>query len=338
MRNNNEKSRNKKLNVGIELLRFILCLWIVIIHCSNIKSKHWKYLKRGFHVPTFILISFYFYYPILQKREKIKITMRFQRLLFPYILWPIIIFILNNLFSIRAVSIGGPRKLSVYDIYIQILTGTNYHTIFWFQFNLIFLSLCMTIISFILKKNFLIAFELLGILSLYLHFSGINYKLFISFNIRYKMSLGSLIELFPIAIIGSIYSSINLLLKIKNIRLHFYLILFSLIHIFFKYDLFMNFNGCIYPNVLLNLVSSSILFILFGSFNDDKFKIIEYFSKFTGGIYYIHPIIRNCLGKYFLFIRKKSYFSSYFIYIINYIFCYIGSKIFKNNILKYLFI
>ena len=101
MVNNNAKYEKKSLNFGIELLRFILCLWIVILHCSNVKNEHKKYIGRGFHVPTFILISFYFYFPTIKNRNILKINSRFQRLLLPYCVWPIIRFILNNIFYIQ---------------------------------------------------------------------------------------------------------------------------------------------------------------------------------------------------------------------------------------------
>ena len=88
----NVENKIKQINIGVELLRFILCLWIVIVHCSDIKNEHKRYFAKGFHVPTFIFISFYFFYPILEGRDISKIILRFKRLLLPYILWPINIF------------------------------------------------------------------------------------------------------------------------------------------------------------------------------------------------------------------------------------------------------
>lgn len=277
-------------NVGIELLRFILCFWIVIIHCSNIKKEHKKYLKKGFHVPTFFLISFYFFYPTLEGRKITKIISRFHRLLYPYILWPLIIVIMNNI--IKFISPGLVNKyFSLYDIYIQILTGSGYHKIFWFQFNLLFLSLFLSIISFTFKKNFFIVLKFIGVISLYLHFSGIFLKYFNTLPIPYKRSLGSPIELISLTVIGSIFGSINLLLKILNFPLYLNLILFFLVHLLFKYDFFISYPGIMYSNILLNIHSSTILFLSFGSLTFDKFKviipIIKNISKFTGGIYYI---------------------------------------------------
>jgi len=85
----------KKINLGIQILRFLLCFWIIIIHCSHVKKNHKKYLGKGFHVPTFIFLSFYFYYPTIAKKDINKVISRFQRLLIPYILWPLIRLILS---------------------------------------------------------------------------------------------------------------------------------------------------------------------------------------------------------------------------------------------------
>ena len=140
-----KNSKPKNINLGIELLRFVLCLWVVIIHCSDIKSRHRKYLERKFHVPTFFLLSFYFYYPTILKRIIIKIHFRFQRLLYPYIFWSIISFFLQNILA-KYTSFGISKDyLSLKDFYLQILTGSKYYKIFWFQFNLIFFTLFITI-------------------------------------------------------------------------------------------------------------------------------------------------------------------------------------------------
>ena len=152
----------------------ILCFWIVFNHCSIIKKQHLKYLTRSFHVPTFILLCFFFYFHIISRRNIPKIISRFQRLSIPFILWPIIILLINN-FLISKFSLGQfETKLTIKDFFIQILIGAKYHLIFWFQFNLLFLSLLFTIISFAFKKKLLKLLKLFGIISFYLTISGLN--------------------------------------------------------------------------------------------------------------------------------------------------------------------
>ena len=110
---NINKINVKKINLGLQLLRMILSFWIVIIHSYFFKGKarlkkHFD--EKMFHVPTFMLISFYFFYNYLQKRDNFKISQRFKRLLIPYIIWPFIYLVINNtvrkLFAIKNENIN----------------------------------------------------------------------------------------------------------------------------------------------------------------------------------------------------------------------------------------
>ena len=288
MKNNTLQKR--KINLGIEILRFLCCFWINFNHVAIIKKNHQKYLYRRFHVPIFILISFYFNYHHLIEKAINKIISRFQRLLIPYVLWPIIILILNN-FLISKYSFGEfGRKITLKDFLIQIIIGHRYHLVFWFQFFLIFTTLIITILSFIFKKNILNIILLLGIISFNLTISRLNYNFFSSYGFSGK-NLGSVIDLMPIVAIGCIFSSMDILSKIKHFSKYFYLLLLNLIFLLFEYDIFVNIPELRFSNVLLFLSAAVIFFILFGSISFDKIKnkkiilILMNITKFTGGIY-----------------------------------------------------
>ena len=282
------KLYTKNRILGIELLKALLCLWVVIIHCWNSTNKIVKYLRRGFHVPTFFMISFYFFYPILSERKRVKIIFRFQRLIIPYIIWPIVIFSLNNILM-KNISFGQFKsKISFKELYLQLIFGARFHWIFWYQFNLIFLSLIFTIISYIFKNNLLVILDFIAVMSLYLNVSLLLYNTLVNFKKYIFTTIGTLIELAPLGVIGCHYNSLNLLSKIQNISLYFRLILLVLIYIFFKFDIFIILPGFRYSSILLNLLASSILFIFFNSFTFRKNSIISFFlshiTKFTGGI------------------------------------------------------
>ena len=333
---------DRNINIGIQLLRFLLCLWIVIIHCSHIKLEYTKYIRRSFHTPTFILLAFYFYYPLLYNRIITKIIRRFQRLLIPFIIWPSLFFILHNfsrdIFGIKKFKKRIPLKY----LFMQFLIGIPIHGVFWFQFNLLFLSVLFSILSFIFKSNFLIVIQFLGIISLYFYNSKIYFNFFFPFPDEIRKNLSSIIELMPLTILGCIYSSLNLLTKVKNIPYHFQIILFSLLILFFKYDIFMLYKGFRYHNIFLLILVSLILFSLFGSLSFNNLKFVKiaiiHISKFTGGIYCIHTIAGDYLANNIYIFRKKTYFLSFFIYIICYFICFSGNKLLENYNLKYLFI
>ena len=339
-----KKEIQTKINLGIEILRFILCFWIITIHCSKIKQSHAKYLSKGFHVPTFILISFFFYFPIIRGKIINKIISRFQRLLIPYLIWPFIVLIINNI-ALSVYIYGDMLKhITIKDIFTQILIGCKIHAIFWFQFNLIFLSLFFTIFAFIFNNHLLKVIIFSGIISFFLHISTLNYIFFIKYKKYFGTNMGSIIELFPMAAMGSIISSKYDDFKKKYISIFLYFILASIIFILFQYNIFLYQPGLRYSNVSLNIFASTNLFLFFSSLSFEKIKnekyilLIRNFTNFTGGIYYIHHIIRDYLRKYTIFFKKRSYSSALIIYVICYFVCFIGSKSFKNYKLKYLFL
>jgi len=330
------KKSKSKINIGLQILRFLLCFWIVINHLTK------KLIARLFHVPSFALLAFYFYFPLLEKRDVSKIIIRFQRLLIPYVFYPILIFILNNI-PISSLQLKYFNYiLPVKYLYLQLLIASTYYQIFWFQFNLIFLSLAFAIISFIFKKNYLEIFQFFGVLSLYLNISKKWYNIFIYTPKDIRENIGSLLEIMPFASIGCILGSINLLQKLNKIRLSYRLSLLFLIFLFFKYDIFINLTGFRYPNIFLNILATITLFLFFATLQLDKPKIIKeiilLITQYTGGIYYMHIMIRNYLSKNLIFVKEKTYFTAVFIYFVCYCICFIGHKIFKNNNLKYLFI
>jgi len=204
------------------------------------------------------------------------------------------------------------------------------------------ISLFFTIISFLFKDKLLTDIEFFGIISLYLIFSQINGNLFSSYSYMIQGSIGRLNESIPLAVIGCIYGSLNLLLLSRKITIYQQLILFFIFCLLVKFELFVQHSGFLYSNSLLFLLGSSILFILFSSLKFDKFgifkEIIKNMTKYTGGIYYTHDIFPKYLYFYLKLKKNPGYLSSIIIYIICYLFCFVGNKLIKNNKFKYLFI
>ena len=86
-----------------------------------------------------------------------------------------------------------------------------------------------------------------------------------------------------------------------------------------------------------------ILFLLFANIPIEYIKnkivnlILIHITKFTGGIYYIHYGVRTIFSNYFKIIALGNLKSCVVNYLICYLICFIGSHIFKNSILKFLF-
>jgi len=332
-----ETNINKNINYSLELLRLILSFWVVAHHC-------YKYVyifsKVTFHVPIFMIMSFYFYYKVLKTKNSIKIKKRFLRILFPYIVWPILFFISNNIiFKLFGFS-QYKRKLSLKDLLLQLIFGLNFHIVFYYQFILIILTIAFTIISLLFHKNFVFIFLILLIIAYSFQYDYWNLYIFNQYSGVIKYSLGNILELLPFSVTGIAICHLNIITKLKALKE--LSIFFSLVIIFMivKFDIFVRIKGFWYPGILLNIggICIFIIFSLVSFQNKILIFVLKIITKFTGGIYYLHLIIYNILKTKIDLLKKRTFNGILIIYIINYIICYVGNKIsYKIKLLKLLF-
>lgn len=335
----------QKINLeGIQILRMLLSLWIVLGHCCKIRNKILIILLKDkyFHVPIFLIISFYFFYDKLNFRSINKIKIRFERLLIPYLIYPIIIFILNRVFFINTDFNIHYRKVKLFHFIKQFIFGHGIHMIFWFQFYLIFLSVFYLIIALIFKKNYLFIFELILIICYLLQYSGIVFQYFIKFRDYAFRHFGSIVEIIPFTVTGLTLASYSLINKINKIKDKKKVVFVTIIILYFikKYDIIRSCRGFRYPGVSLNV--GGIFILISFSFISFKNKpkvlnFIKHFTNYTGGIYYLHFVVMNIFRNKISYINNKTIFGGFIIYIISYFICFFGIKIFGKTKLKNLF-
>lgn len=240
---------------GIQLLRMLLSLWIVLIHCCIIRNSILKtlLLNKHFHVPTFFIISFYFFYDKLNLRSLKKIKIRFERLLLPYIIYPIIIIVLNNIFF-EKINLTPYRKLTIFDFIKQLIFGMGIHDIFWFQFFAIFLSVFFLIIALIFKNKFLLILQLILIICYNLQYSGLVFKYFKLFKEMPHQNVGCIVEIIPFTVTGLTLASYNLINETNKIK-EKKIIFFNIFVLFFieKYDIIRSTEGFRCPGIDLNV-------------------------------------------------------------------------------------
>ena len=341
-KNNDNILKKIRKNYGLEILRIILSFWILINHCTIINNL-WinKLLNSQLHVPSFMIISFYFYFRNLIERNINKIELRFQRLLIPYIIWPICFFFINNLLYLVGCSDIFHKKLLLKDFILQIIFGRKYHLIFWYQFNLIIITLLFTIICLLFKSNFILILQNFAIISFFLQYYNTNYSFFILYTQLVNHSVGCIVEMLPFAVIGLTLSSINLINTLSRRKVKSSFFCFVIIFFILSNKVFKRPNGFNYPGIKVSLggISFFVLFsnISFENLNSYATSIISLVSNYTGGIYYLHTIIRDVLKTKILLIEKKSIYGGLIIYLISYLICLIGIKLFRRTKLKYLF-
>ena len=128
-------TNEKKKNLGIQILRTILSFWVLLFHGLSYrytKNKFFFKIKfKLYHVPCFTFISF-FNWHLFRKNNYIKIKSRFERLLIPYLVYPISIWTINNLiFFIFHISRFN-RYITCYELYKQLLLGYQFMIVLWF--------------------------------------------------------------------------------------------------------------------------------------------------------------------------------------------------------------
>jgi fucose 4-O-acetylase-like acetyltransferase len=342
--NNSYNRQKKNKNYGLELLRMLLCYWVVLYHCVKITNCRIirKMKRKFFHVPTFFFISFYFLFPIIKGRIIIKMKLRLERLLIPYFSWPLITLILNNIsFLILKKSVFF-RLIPIIELEKQYLFGRTFFSQYWFLFNLIFLSIFFFLLSLIMEiNNFIKVIHIFAIISYFFQYSNYNFIFFDKYKPYISFSIGHFVESFPIAVaaLSLNYCKILNLLKTSRVFVCFYCIV--AIYFINQYNIFSNiliyaqkyhYNG-IDKNIFA--IFSFIFFSLI-EFKSDKINLfISIISNYTLGIYSIHPIVSTIAYK---FIHIKPSFSGCFIiYIFSYLVSFLGSKLSFNTKVKYLF-
>lgn len=334
---------NKKRNLGIELLRMFLCFRIILHHYYSSYNKYMLQMKNNtFQVSCFFFISFYYLFPIISNRDTKRLKQRLERLLIPYTIHPIINLILNNIIFLVFKINRYNRYLSLNDLKIQLIVGRGIYdvSVLWFIFNLMFFTLFFFIFAYIFKSRYLFLLQVLAIISYEFQYSGINFFFFVKYSKNIYMSVGNLIETFPISVFSLSLSSIKFHEILLNHRKK--ILLFSLLFLYqlSNYNIFFDVRGFSSKGIK-NIFISLFLFSFFSVIPFDNvysglLLIITQFTKYTQGIYCLHVFFIYYF--WLLFEKKGTLFGCFILYILSYFISFIGYNICSKTKLKFLFI
>ena len=322
----------------------ILSFWVIIFHCCKIKNKKLSNFLLGLklHVPSFLIMSFYFSFSTISNRKINKIKNRICRLCIPYFTYPLLIWTINNLLYFLFMLNRFNRKLSVNELITQLLIGRSFHDVLWFHCNLLLLTLLFTIISFIFKNYFILILECLGIISYIFQYSDFNYIFFCQYKPTIRSSIGYLFETIPISVTGILIASIELIYKLKKFRYCNLFLCLMLFYLFFNFRLFNDVKGFNFKGIIKN-IRSVLIFVFFSLLPFEKIKngnlilLIKNITKYTGGIYYLHLIVYQYLKKLIKTINEGTICGAIIIYIFAYFISFVGVKLFLKTKFKHLF-
>jgi hypothetical protein len=249
-------------------------------------------------------------------------------------MWPLLFLLITFPFDFTNI------KQIIIDLLFQYISGNKILQCFWFLHNLIFFGIFYQIIYFLFNKQSLLILQILSIISYLLQYNGIIYEIFNQYPWHVKV-LSCFIYMIPISITGLTLRNIDIFQKMSNDKIKY--ISFSIIALYFiyNYNVFGEINGFYYYGIKQN-IAGICLFVSFSLIPFNKINnqiilsIIKIITRYTGGIYYLQNITYIILSK-FDYLNKRTFFKCLLIYILGFLICFLFTKIFRNNKLKYLF-
>ena len=328
----NQKIKEKKIDYGLSILRSVLAFYVIRSHCLGnniIKNKFLFFIfgkRRRVHVPTFFIMSFYFNFKALSSINSKIISKRFERLLIPYIFWPIIVFSINNIIS---KYFGFNLKCSFKTLIIQLIFGFGIISPLYFQFCLIITTFLFLFVLYLFKNYYLCILNLLMMFAYFLQYSKYLSNAFSQYKLEFHYSIDRELELIPYAITGLNLKAFNIINNLKQFQLQTFI--FSLIIFFFvdNFDVISVVNDY-YSGIKLNVLSINLILIFSSLFPSEIFQnkyikyFVEYITRYTAGIYYLHIPIYSYFSKYIISMKKGTIGGLFMIYIISYSICHLG--------------
>ncbi len=298
---------------------------------------------RMFAVPVFMMLSFIFTSQFLEEHNTDKIKKRIERLVIPQAGWAVIYWCI---YKIIDMAYGLGLENGITDMLWQIFSGhsQNLNVTMWFQVDLIYITILFLAVILIFKKNYIPVLYFIGAVAIILQYSGLN-MVFNDSRFEIKYPSGRFMEMLPLAVIGFMITRDGVLEKIRGRKYLAVNISVFIIFIVNKYNIFTDITGYGYSGIKNILVATAFI-ILFYFLPLDRLsaryqKILIKLTRYTMGIYCMHQLVYKlaCLiiSAYNLNIKAGTFIGCIFVYIICFIFAYLGSMVFGKTKLKSLF-
>jgi len=324
----NDVKYNKLSNqdVGISILRIILCFSVIQVHFPVNNSTFVDKLIGlcgGLAVPCFMFISFYLFEDDLFHLNISKIKNRIIRLYIPVVFWNSIFIIAKDAYSIFTTK---QFDFKINQIIMSMLFShvSGLDEPLWFLISQIFILIILVILFLYMnnESSKIFILILISLFTFYLEYSGLSYYLFGSAVWEVKFTLGRTIECMPYAASGILFSYFHNNFKGKN-KIYLLVILFSITYITKKYIPYV--EG-FYYNGLYLLFAANFICVAFIDFPialpREWHIMINYIGARTMGVYCSHILVGNLINRLF---GNQSFYGSPFLDSLIFIACLIIS-------------
>ena len=185
---------------------------------------------------------------------------------------------------------------------------------------------------------------MISIISFIYQYNGKNKKFFDKHNDKHqKKTVGRIIEMLPLAVVGFSFASSGILEFFKKYILQTIIVCTNIIYFLLFYNIFSKIEGYEFGGIQMFFVSICI-FIIFAILPPEKMKntillkMVKQITNYTAGIYFIHMSIRNYLQPYIGYVKNKTMKGCIIVYLISYFICFFGNLIFGKTRLRNLFV
>lgn len=289
---------------------------------------------RSFAVPLFMIMSFYFLTDSALCVNTAVLKKRMTRLLIPYIGWGFVYYIC---YTLAEIIFNMELVNGFSDLGWQLLTGAsrNLDPPLWFQADLILLTFVILLVFRLVSTDK--AFKILLLFTLcavYMQYSGINVKVFGSWEYETTYTCGRISEMLPYTYVGMVLAYFRIDKKIADRKWFCVITNVGFLILLFKYPVFAVIESQFGYAGIESIWISVLLFLIFLALPFEKLPFqalvaVKWLAKYTLGVFCIHYGV----GRLFtIWLSEKGMKAGTFsqcivIWIISYALSFIISKI-----------
>ncbi len=335
----NDKYAEGSYNIGLQLLRAVMCFRIVVGHLGEVPKPASAILQVFYAisseaVPIFMMIAFYFAEKGVISKSPSYAKKRLDRIAWPHIGWAIIYFAVYKLFSLF-MSMGETwqwNRLVLKDLGKQLLIGTPINPSMWFQVVLFWITVFYILFFWLLpQKGGIMLITGSAFLALFMQYSGLNYKICSDLGIG-SHTVGRVCEMIPYAALGFGIAYYRVLDKLSRHRV---IAMVGIVGLGLLIKILpdgMEIKGFDYGGIHILLISLCLLLLAYLAplhMLPQKLKrVLLFISRYTLGIYCGHRLlgtIFEILGGY-LGVEISSYLLCITIYVMLFILGFLADK------------
>lgn len=290
----------KEHNIGISLLRIVMCFEIVIGHVYGYSTENRLFALLCSYepctVPAFMLLSFYLVAPSLAKTD--YFVKRCKRMLIPHLFWTFLFFCVLYVTHYMQIT---EEKIDIYSLLWQLFTGHSYNAPMWFVVDLLALTLLYFIVLRYMQKHVSAICVSLLICSFILQYSGVMVDLLGDLRPEIRYPLGRLVKMIPYASTGVLLCHSGIINHCKNHRKTTIIVCLALLCVqrkiaFDSFPYTFGYGGLsLYISTLA--IFMTFLVLPFNFLDNTIKKSLVVVSTYTFGVYCMHvPIAKLLIG------------------------------------------